>query len=138
MTGNRVSALIVLAFALVLGALVIPAHTEPAFYGLSPQLMPMICAVTMGVAALFQLAMPMGQIDASWPVALRVGGYLGFAFLCLWIMSLAGFLPGAIVLGLGVMLAVGERRLLWLVSGGLVVPAFLWFVVEVLLDRPLP
>lgn len=138
MTGNRVSAFLVLAFALVLGAVVIPAHTEPAFYGLSPQLMPMICAVTMGVAALVQLALPLGQIDATLPVALRVAGYLAFAFLCLWIMTLAGFLAGAITLALGVMLAVGERRPLWLASGGLVVPAFLWFVVEVLLDRPLP
>jgi putative tricarboxylic transport membrane protein len=53
-------------------------------------------------------------------------------------MSRFGFVYVAPGLALVVMLFIGERRPVWLLSGIIAAPALIWLIVEQLLERPLP
>ena len=54
------------------------------------------------------------------------------------VMSWFGFVYVAPVLALIIMLMIGERRPFWLIAGVAAMPAAIWVLVAVVLERALP
>lgn len=136
---NRISGLVVVALGLLLILYIIPNHTEiDEFSTLAPSTLPYITASIALIMGLVQLIFPSGKAEFNPGPALRVGFYFLLSLAGLYMMSLIGFRIAAPLLILIVMILIGERRPLWLISGILVMPLVMWYAVEVLLNWPLP
>lgn len=136
---NRLSGLVVFLLGLAIFFILIPIETETVDYGwLRPATLPSIAAVVISFGGLFHLALPNGKVDLKLRTTLKALFFLSAAIASLWGMSRFGFIVTAPLMMLGIMLAIGERRLLWLFVGSALLPAFIWFCIEFLLKRPLP
>ena len=136
---NRLSGLVVALFGLAIVFLLIPNQTEPVDYGwLRPATLPAITAVIIIISGLVQLLFPKGRTDVDVRAGLRVLFFFAIGIADLWLMHTAGFAVAAPLLLLVLMLTLGERRLLWLITGVILLPASIWFIVDYLLNRPLP
>ncbi|MEN8172538.1 MAG: tripartite tricarboxylate transporter TctB family protein [Chloroflexota bacterium] len=136
---NRISGLVVAVAGVILLFWIIPQHTETADYGwLRPATLPNITAVIVIIASLIQFAFPSGKAEFDVPLALRAGLFFLIALLGLFLMYLTGFLIAVPLLVMFTMLLTGERRLLWLTMGIVLIPLAIWSSVELLLNRPLP
>lgn len=135
---NRLSGLFVLFLGLTLLAL-IPQQTESVDYGwLRPWTLPAISAIIIAVAGALHCAIPKGTAAFKLNEGVRALLFLVLALVGLWGMKVFGFLVTAPALMLAIMLAIGERRWLWILSGTILLPAFIWFCIDFLLKRPLP
>jgi len=56
----------------------------------------------------------------------------------LGLMYFVGFLIAAPLLVMVLMLMIGERRPIWLITGIVLIPLAMWSSIELLLKRPLP
>lgn len=136
---NRAAALGLMAFAALLIFWIIPNQVDTASYGwMKPRTLPYICGVMIGSLSLLLLIFPQGQTSLNPPETIRAFCVLAALGLALWAMAWVGFLWVAPVLALGLILALGERRPLWIAATVLVIPGLIWFVVEWLLGRALP
>jgi putative tricarboxylic transport membrane protein len=136
---NRGSGLAVALAGFALLLFVIPDQVEVVDYGwVRPETVPNAMAVALIGFGLLQAVMPTGE--TSWRIrpALRALGYLAVTALAVWAMGRFGFIAIAPVMVLVLMLLIGERRLLWLGLGVLVLPTVIWVTVIQLLDRTLP
>jgi len=139
MTLNRASGLWVIIGGIILLFWIIPSQTEPADYGwLKPATLPKICAVFIIFTGLTHLIFPSGKAKFDVAFSLRVALFFVISCLGLYLMSCIGFILGAPILISVIMLLVGERRPLWLFSAVILLPAFIWFCVSFLLNKPLP
>lgn len=139
MTLNRLSGILTALLGLALLFGVIPNHTETTDYGwLRPATLPNIAAIIIVVSGCIHLIFPKGKAEIDWRITTRVLLFLGIGVLGLWLMSRLGFVIGAPVLMLVLMLVTGERRYHWLAIGIIVLPSLTWFCVDFLLKRPLP
>ena len=138
-TPNRIAAMVVAIFGLILLFWIIPHHTEAVYYGwLRPETLPIIAAVIAIIASIIHIILPTGKIDFDVKLALRAGLFFVVSLAGLFLMHLAGFLVAAPVIILVLMLMIGERRPIWLVTGIVIVPLIMWSTIELLLKRPLP
>jgi putative tricarboxylic transport membrane protein len=138
-TGNRIAGIVVAIFGLVLLFWIIPHHTEAVYYGwLRPETLPIIAAVIVVITSIIHILFPTGKIDFDVKLAMRAGLFFMVSLLGLLLMHLVGFLLAAPVMILVLMLMIGERRPLWLVTGIVIIPLAMWSTVELLLKRPLP
>lgn len=138
-TADRLSGVFFLLFGLGVYFLVIPNQVEAVDGGnLSPKTMPSIVSMIIAICGGLLVFRPTGHqvpnarffgIAAFYAALLAVGIYA---------MSLFGFEYTAPVLALAIMLVIGERRLLWLSIGAVVMPVAIWFLVTQLLERALP
>lgn len=138
MSINRINALFILFFAVMLYGVVIPRYVEQPLFdgGLSPDTVPNFIALMMGVFAVVQF-MERDNATAPAPLPYRPMGLGAMALMGAWFMGIYGFLPVALVLGALVISIAGERR--WVVMGvGLALICGIWYGVDTLLDRPLP
>jgi putative tricarboxylic transport membrane protein len=139
MTLNRLSGLFVAMFGLVVYFWVIPGHTEVDESGwLKPATLPNICMIIIIMAGIVHFVFPKGKAEFDLIFSRRVGLFFVLGILGLILMHLIGFILAAPVIVLVIMILVGERRPLWLVSGIILLPATLWFCIDFLLNRPLP
>jgi putative tricarboxylic transport membrane protein len=139
MTSNRVSGLAVLMAGLLLLFWIIPSQTETMDSGwLKPASLPRITSVVMILAGLIQAVFPTGKVDVDLSFSLRVGCFFVISTAGLYAMSLFGFVFAAPALILVIMIIIGERRPVWLVSGIILLPLTIWCCVDLLLDKPLP
>jgi len=139
MTSNRLSGLVVAAFGALLLFWIIPRNTEPVTYGwLRPTTLPNITAVTVIISGIIHALFPAGSADFDGRLALRAGMFFGISLLGIWLMHRLGFLISAPLLITVIMVLIGERRPIWLLTGIVVVPLSLWCIIELLLKRPLP
>ena len=139
MTLNRFSGLLALLAGLLLLFWVIPNHTETADSGwLHPATLPNITAIIIILSGGIHFFFPMGTAELDLKATAKSGLFLGIGLLGLVLMHFAGFIIAAPILMLVIMLKVGERRWLWLLSGVVFLPAVIWFFVDFLLKRPLP
>lgn len=120
---NLVSGILLLIFSLTLLFWLIPTQVEEAFDGqVSPQLLPQICGVGIGVLALvliftnFNAFTEPGAKDAppalSW---LEIRAWLvitGMLALCILVFTLAGPIVACTLLIAGILFAMGERKIL--------------------------
>ncbi|MEJ2097719.1 MAG: tripartite tricarboxylate transporter TctB family protein [Deltaproteobacteria bacterium] len=139
MTLNRLSGIVVAVLGALLLFWIIPRHTETVTYGwLRPTTLPNITAVTIIVSAIIHALFPAGKVEFDVRLALRAGMFFGISLLGIWLMHRVGFLISAPLLVTVIMLLIGERRPVWLVSGIVLVPVGIWCIIELLLKRPLP
>lgn len=134
---SRLVGCAVVAAGLAVALLIVPYQTyEVSGAPLQPATIPMLCG--FAIAACGLLVAWRTQPDGGEAVLRPLFGiltlisatYLGTRYLGYGIMAPA--------LMLALMLHMGERRPVWLVIGGAVVPAAIWLLFGVLLERPLP
>lgn len=139
MTLNRIAGLALAGFGLLLLVWFVPGQTEIVDYGwVRPQTLPNVLAVALIGLGLLQAVVDRGDAALDPRLALQAAAYLGFVALAVWLMGRYGFVWVAPAMVAAVMLALGERRPLWLAVGALALPGLVWLVVVVLLDRTLP
>ena len=118
---------------------IIPNHTEiDELATLKPATLPYITATIVLIMGLLQVVFPGGKAEFDLKNTLQVGFYFALSLAGLYLMSLIGFLIAAPILILLVMILIGERRPLWLVSGVILMPLSIWASIELLLNWPLP
>ena len=136
---SRCSGLFFVTFGLLLYFVVIPYDTETVDYGwVRPQTVPNAMAWIITIAGVVQVIQPTGAISAD---IARIGrAVLHLLIVAGGILAISqfGFRLVSPFLALAIMLAVGERRPVWLALGAIGIPVLIWFVVAVLLGRPLP
>ena len=123
----------------------IPSHIGGGFgFGLSPRFFPYLCMgiITVLGALLFitRLRNPNMEdrpIDLNRRILRRLLLFIGLMALGLLIMSQVSYVVGGMVLIAGFMLAMGERRLSWIVPTAVIWPCLMWLFFGVLLNAPL-
>ncbi|PIE56126.1 MAG: hypothetical protein CSA34_05285 [Desulfobulbus propionicus] len=136
---NRLSGLFVFLLGLLLFFFLIPLQTEEVDYGwLHPDTLPSVAAIVIGAAGLLHCLFPKGEGRLHLRHGMRTLIFLGLGIAGLWGMDVAGFAVAAPVMMLVIMLVVGERRWVWLIAGVILLPAVIWFCIDLLLKRPLP
>jgi putative tricarboxylic transport membrane protein len=139
MTLNRISGFFVAVAGAIALLWIIPNQTEIADSGwLRPATLPKITSIVIIMTGLVQFALPTGKAEFQLTLTLRVILFFVISLLSLYLMNLLGFLIAAPALVLIVMILIGERRRLWLVSGFCLMPLAIWVAVDILLNRPLP
>ncbi|MEM8849044.1 MAG: tripartite tricarboxylate transporter TctB family protein [Pseudomonadota bacterium] len=136
---DRASGLALVALSVLLLAVVFPAGIETVERGwVRPITLPRAMAVLIGIcgALIAWRARPHAAPDVAQSLhALAVWGGLALGVAA---VAAVGFLLAGPVLALALMLGTGERRPLWLLTGTVLVPAAIWALVVMGLDRPLP
>lgn len=136
---DRLCGVFFVLFALMLFFYLIPTQVETVDYGaIRPKTMPQILSIIIGLFGAVLMLRPADGSDlrqVRWGksallIALLSGG--------LWLIGQFGFVFIASPLALILMLVMGERRWHWLGVGVICMPALIWFVVTILLERPLP
>ena len=139
MTLNRLSGLVVTLAGIILLLWIIPNQTETVAFGwLKPNTLPNIITIVIIILGLFHFILPSGKAEFDIKLALRIGLFFMITMASLYFMSVVGFLIAAPIMVMIVMILIGERRPLWLVSGIVLGPAAIWAAVDLLLNRPLP
>ena len=139
MTLNRLSGLVVAMAGILLLFWIIPNQTETVAFGwLKPNTLPNIIAIVIIILGLFHFILPSGKAKFDIKLALRISLFFMITMASLYFMSIVGFLIAAPIMVMIVMILIGERRPLWLVSGIVLGPAAIWAAVDWLLNRPLP
>ncbi len=139
MTINRMSGLVVAVLGVILLFWIIPRHTETVDYAwLRPATLPIITAVIVIISSIVHLIFPSGKAEFDVPLALRAGLYFVISLIGLCLMYFVGFLIAAPLLVMALMLMVGERRPLWLITGIVLIPLAMWSSIVLLLTRPRP
>lgn len=139
MTLNRLSGLVATLAGIILLFWIIPNQTETVDFGwLKPNTLPNIITIVIIILGLFHFILPSGKAEFDIKLALRIGLFFMITMASLYFMSVVGFLIAAPIMVMIVMILIGERRPLWLVSGIVLGPAAIWATVDLLLNRPLP
>ena len=139
MTLNRLSGLVATLAGIILLFWVIPNQTETVAFGwLKPNTLPNMITIVIIILGLFHFILPSGKAEFDIKLALRIGLFFMITMASLHFMSVVGFLIAAPIMVMIVMILIGERRPLWLVSGIVLGPAAIWAAVDLLLNRPLP
>ena len=118
---------------------IIPQHTETVDYGwLRPATLPIITTAIVIITSIIHILLPSGKVDFDMSLALRAGLIFVISLSGLFLIHLAGFLVAAPILMAFLMLVIGERRPIWLITGIVLIPLAMWSTIELLLKRPLP
>lgn len=123
----------------------IPTHIGAGFgFGLSPRFFPYLCMgiITLLGALLFISRLRDPNMEDR-PIALdrrilrRLFMFVSIMAIGLLIMSEIGYVVGSMVLIAGFMLAMGERRVSWIVPTAVLWPCLMWLLFGLLLNAPL-
>jgi putative tricarboxylic transport membrane protein len=139
MTLNRMSGFAVFIMGIVIYFWIIPYQTEAMDSGwLKPTTLPRITAVIMIISGVIHFIAPTGKADFDVRFSLRVGLFFVTSAIGLYLMGKFGFEFIAPTLILVIMILIGERRPVWLISGIVLLPLAIWCCVHLLLGKPLP
>lgn len=138
-SADRFSGAFFCLFGLAMYFVIIPVYVETAEGGsLAPNTLPNIISIIIAISGGFLVIKPTKhQLRDPRKMALT-GVYVSLLVAGIYGMSQVGFEYVAPVLALAIMWFIGERRPVWLISGVVVMPALIWFVVTQLLGRALP
>ncbi len=118
---------------------IIPNQTESVAFGwLKPNTLPNIMTIVIIILGLFHFILPSGKAEFDIKLSLRIGLFFIITMASLYFMTVVGFLIAAPIMVMIVMILIGERRWLWLISSIVLGPAVIWAAVDLLLNRPLP
>lgn len=138
-SADRLTGGFFLFFGLALVFFVIPEYVEDVERGnLSPKTMPTVVAWIIAICGGLLIMKPTTHRAPDIRFFGKAAAYVAVLGASIYAMSLVGFLYVAPVLALVVMLMIGERRLLWLGFGVVLMPTLIWFLVTQLLERGLP
>lgn len=138
-SADRLSGGFFCLFGLAMYFFVIPVYVENAEGGsLAPNTLPNIVSIIIAISGLLLAIKPTKQQMRDPRKMAITGIYVLLLVAGIYGMSIYGFEYVAPVLALAIMWIIGERRPLWLVSGVVIMPALIWFVVTQLLGRALP
>ncbi|PAU89394.1 hypothetical protein CK507_00485 [Pseudomonas sp. WN033] len=123
----------------------IPNHIGAGFgFGLSPRFFPYLCvgAITVLGALLFITRLRDKQpstrrIELNRRSLLRLLLLIGLMAVSLLLLQLIGYLAGAMFLVAAFMLAMGERRISWILPTAVIWPLLLWLLFKLALGAPL-
>ena len=136
---NRLSASFFILLGLSLIYFIFPIEIEKLDYGwVRPQTLPNICASLLIIFGLIQFIFPKGKVVLEFEQILWSGIFVLAAFIALFGFHRFGFIYTAPMFSLIIMLLIGEKRILWLSLGTIVIPFSVWMIVENLLGRLLP
>jgi putative tricarboxylic transport membrane protein len=139
LTADRASGLFFLTAGVSLYAAIIPAFVEQAEGGwLQPDTVPNAVSIVLAFCGAVLVVKPASHGGPNARELARAALYFTLLAAGLAAISLAGFLYAAPVLALAVMLCLGERRPIWLLTGSAVMPAAIWYLVAQVLERALP
>lgn len=139
MNADRASGAFFLLFGLALYFLIIPNYVEFVDgSNISPTTMPSIIALVIAVCGGILMLKPTAQTLRDPRKMAITGMYVAVLTLGIYAMSLWGFEYVAPVMALAIMWLIGERRPLWLLSGVVIMPTLIWFIVTHVLGRALP
>jgi len=129
----------VAVLGLLLFFVIIPYDTEVVDYGwVRPQTVPNAMAWLLTIAGIILVLRPHGDVPFDLRRSLRAGLFLAILGTGLYLIGRFGFVAVAPGLALLIMILIGERRPFWLGLGTAGLPSLIWFVVTILLERPLP
>jgi putative tricarboxylic transport membrane protein len=138
-TADRASGAFFLLFGLAMYFFVIPNYVETAEGGnIAPNTLPNIISVIIAVCGGILVLKPTRHMVRDPRQMAVTGMYVALLAAGIYAMSLFGFEFVAPVLAFAIMWLIGERRPLWLVSGTVIMPAVIWFIVTNVLGRALP
>lgn len=138
-TTDRLSGAFFFLAGLALYFHVIPNYVDVVDYGaIHPATMPNALAILLSICGAALILRPTAQQPPDLRLMLRAGLYLAVLVAGIAAMSWFHFVYVAPPLALAIMLLIGERRPLWLLTGVAVIPFLIWLVVRVALDRSLP
>lgn len=138
---------VVITFAgLIATFYLIPNYVSAGFgYGLSPRFFPYTCSVAitaLGAILVFTRITSSGVTDAMSPLSVKAAGRLLLVAVLLaaglLVMTIWGYLPGAMLMMAAFMVLMGERRPHWIIPTAVGWPIVLWLLFEKLLETPLP
>ena len=136
---NRLSASFFIFLGLAFIYLIFPIEIEKLDYGwVRPQTLPNTCAFLLIVFGIFQFIFPKGKVVLEFEQILWSGVFVSAAFIAVFGFHKFGFIYTAPIFALSIMLLIGEKRILWLSLGTIVIPFSVWMIVENLLGRLLP
>ncbi len=139
MNADRVSGAFFLLFGLSLYFLIIPNYVEYVDgSNISPTTMPNIIALVIAISGSILMLKPTTQTIRDPHKMVITGMYVAVLTFGIYAMSLWGFEYVAPVIAFAIMWLIGERRPLWLLSGIVIMPTLIWFIVTYLLERALP
>lgn len=136
---DRWSGVFFILVGLLLNFVIIPGQTEQVGYGWTqPDTLPKAMAVAIMFGGFLTVLKPVDTGVMQPRTMLRTVMFATIIAAGIVITNRFGFVMTAPFIALAVMLAAYERRLVWLISACLLVPAALWVTVMILLERPLP
>jgi putative tricarboxylic transport membrane protein len=128
-----------LLFGLLLYFVIIPLQIETAEgVWLTASAVPNAIAIVLSLCGGLLMLKPTKHRVQNLREFMFAGVYFVLLAAGLLLMSYVGFAYAAPVLALAIMFLIGERRPFWLVMGVAVLPASIWFLVAVVLERALP
>ncbi len=137
--GDRISGTFFLLLGLTMYLYVNPNYIETVDGGnISPSTFPNILAIVLAVCGALLLYKPTAQQTPDIRSIAITTLYVLLLCIGLYAMSKVGFEYVAPILALVIMLAIGERRSLWLAIGVIGIPVLIWFLVTIALGRALP
>lgn len=138
-SADRLSGLFFLLFGIAMYVAVIPNYVDTIEGGnVAPSTLPNYASVLIAVCGFLLVLKPtdwQAQDPRLFAVALIYGAVVAAG---VYAMSWFGFVWVGPVLALAIMLLIGERRPLWLLSGVVGTPLAIWLFVVQVLDRTLP
>ena len=136
---DRISGIVFFIVGALLISWVIPVFIDSSEDSwVSPEMIPNAVAVILSCGGLLLIFQPTHIQSETRSIFLRTGFYLLILTSGLLAMSLLGFLYSAPLIALTLMLAMGERRIFWLLIGALIMPLGIWYLVSQVLERALP
>lgn len=136
---DRISGTFFLILGLTMYLFVNPNYIEAVDGGnISPNTFPNILSIIIAICGAMLLFKPTTQQAPDLRSVAITGLYVLLLTGGLYTMSQFGFEYVAPVLALVIMLAIGERRPVWLFTGVIGMPALIWFLVTIVLGRALP
>jgi len=128
-----------LVFGIVLYFAIIPNNVSDMEGGwILPTTIPNATAVLMALCGGVLVVKPTVQDIQSPKEFMRAGFYFALLVLGLWAMSYVRFVYAGPAIALVLMGLIGERRPVWIVTSVVILPAAIWFLVTVILERSLP
>lgn len=136
---DRISGTFFLILGLTMYLFVNPVYIESVDGGnITPSTFPNILSIIIAICGALLLFKPTTQQPPDLRSVAITGLYVLLLTSGLYTMSRFGFEFVAPVLALFIMLAIGERRPVWLFTGVIGMPALIWFLVTIVLGRTLP
>lgn len=134
------SGLVVAIMGAILLFWIIPSQTEIVMDSgwLSPSTLPRITAAILIITGLIHFIFPKGKTEFDVTFSMRMALFFALTSVGIYLMHLIGFVFVAPILILVIMIMIGERRPIWLISGIILLPASIWFCVAFLLNKSLP